>query len=268
MNTDTKTNNTVPIVTDPGIEPIKLKLPVFWLKSPAAWFIQAEAQLSLARISSDISRYNHVLTSLPEDIIESIIDFIQSPPANNLYEGIKALLIERHSMSEERRIEQLLSNEQMGDRRPSEFYRAIKQLAGTSGTIGAKLITNLWARRLPQAINIAIIAQGDKPDSELTALADRIWEASHRPTISETDSQPSIVSLQAEISELKTMLSRLSLNRGRSRQRQYSRPNSTVRTSNRSNSRKNSDVCWYHTRYANKAKKCNKPCSFSVQTKN
>ena len=148
-------------------------MPTFWSKSPAVWFVQAEAQFTLARITSDISRFNYVLTSLPEDVIESIIDYIQCPPVNNLYEGVKVLLIERHSMSEQRRVEQLLANEQLGDRRPSEFFRALRHLAGTSGTISDKLVLSLWTRRLPQAVSIAIIAQGNKPDGKLTALADR-----------------------------------------------------------------------------------------------
>lgn len=268
-NSDTETNDTKSEITRSQLDQLKLRLPTFWAKSPTAWFIQAEAQFSLARISSDISRYNHVLTSLPEDVIDSIIDYIQSPPQINIYEGIKTLLIERHSMSQERRIEQLLSNEQLGDRRPSEFFRSIKQLAGASGTISDKLLINLWTRRLPQAINIAIIAQGDKSDTELTILADRIWEASHRPTIAEANSVSEVSSLRAEIAQLKSMFEQFSnLNRSRSQQRGFSRQSRPARSNSQSNSRHDSNVCWYHRRFADEATKCTKPCSFQVSAKN
>ena len=270
LDTDTETDDTKSNeVTPPQLDQLKLRLPIFWAKSPTAWFIQAEAQFTLARISSDISRYNHVLTSLPEDVIDSIIDYIQSPPKVNVYEGIKCLLIERHSMSLERRIEQLLSNEQLGDRRPSEFFRSIKQLAGTSGTIGDKLLINLWTRRLPQAISIAIIAQGNKSDAELTTLADRIWEASHRPTVNEASSVSEVSSLRAEIAQLKSVMEKFakSNNRSRTYQRSSSQRDRPDRSNNRSSSR-HIDICWYHRRYADKATKCAKPCSYQKTTKN
>lgn len=96
--------NANPTATTPPVHAISLKLPQFWTNSPATWFVQAEAQFSISKISADNNRYYHVLASLPQDVIESIIDFVQAPPEAELYEGIKKLLVQRHSLSEEKRI--------------------------------------------------------------------------------------------------------------------------------------------------------------------
>lgn len=113
-------------------------------------------------------------------MIDSILDVLQNPPDIEKYANLKKILIDRHTISEERRIEQLISDEQMGDRRPSEFYRFLKQLAGTSGTVSDALLTKIWLRRLPSVVSVALIPLADREIIELSTIADRIWEASRQ----------------------------------------------------------------------------------------
>lgn len=107
LNEDAKSN--CPEQTD--VYSISVKLPQFWSNSPSTWFIQAESQFSISRVSSEVSKYHYVVAALPQDIIESIIDFIQNPPLKDIYLEIKKLLIDRHSLSVEKRIEKLISSE-------------------------------------------------------------------------------------------------------------------------------------------------------------
>lgn len=53
---------------------INVKLPPFWSNSPATWFLQAEAQFALNKIKSDSIKYYNVITSLSQEISESISD--------------------------------------------------------------------------------------------------------------------------------------------------------------------------------------------------
>lgn len=125
---------------------INIKLPSFWPNSPSTWFIQAEAQFSLGRIKKDSNRYNYVVAALPQDVAESIVDILEAPPLTEKYEYLKKVLIERHSLSMERRIKKIITDEEMGDKKPSEFYRKLKQLAGSSGTVGVELIKKTLVR--------------------------------------------------------------------------------------------------------------------------
>lgn len=271
---------------------ISVKLIPFWPNSPHTWFIQAEAQFKISSVSSESSRYYHVLAALPQEIIESIIDFVQSPPEKDLYTSIKNLLIERHSLSVEKRIEKLISNEDIGDRKPSDFYRSLKQLAGSSNTIGDPLIRKLWLRRLPHAINIALIPQADKEINDVILLADKIWEATQLPNVSQvasTSFSDPFTMFNQELNEIKGMLNRLNLqdqwsnnfnHHSRSmnqdqRSRNYSRNahsgnrfnyRSHNRSHNRSLSRhkSNSNNCWYHRKFGMQARKCVTPCSFNI----
>ena len=59
-------------------------------------------------------------------------DVITNPPTTGRYDRIKAELIMRLSLSEEQRVRQLLMHEEMGDRRPTQFLRHLRTLAGPS----------------------------------------------------------------------------------------------------------------------------------------
>lgn len=241
-----------------------LKLPPFWVNSPSTWFIQAEAQFALCRISSDLKKYYYVLASLPQEVIESILDYVQSPPDVAVYQGIKQLLTERHSMSETNRIERLLSSEELGDRKPSDFYRYLKQLAGTSATFSDDLIKKLWLRRLPRVINVALIPHQDDDIKEIASLADKIWEASQTQLSQVASVMPfsdSVSELKLEIEELKKLVRNMSSGRNNdTRSRSRGRSPSASR---RGDFESGSKMCWYHRKFGDRANKCVQPCSYT-----
>lgn len=260
-----------------------VKLQPFWPNSPATWFISAEAQFTLSRISSDVSKYNYVVASLPQDVAESIMDVLQDPPVINLYAHLKKILIDRHSLSIERRIKKLISDEHMGDKKPSEFYRQLKALAtGDSGTtVGEDLILKLWLNRLPQVINIALIPHKNESTDKLQNVADQVWEAMQNSNVSviEGACNSSVVRnpfssssqshnemnrverLENEIYELKQMISDLKLhNQGRSRSQNRGRYGS--RSSSRRRFNVSGKLCWYHFKFGENATKCISPCSY------
>lgn len=243
-----------------------VKLPPFWAHSPATWFIQAEAQFALSRITSDATKYNYVVANLSQDIAESIADQLESPPTTEMYENIKKILIARHSLSIEKRISQLISGEQMGDKSPSEFYRALKKLAGPSSPVGDDLILKLWLNRLPNLINIALIPLKKTDMDSILTTADQIWEAlstasgstSSVNAVASSSEDARFRKLESEMKELKSMIANISCRpsfRSRSRGRSFNRSKSKDSRSKSSHS-----LCWYHFKFGEKAHKCIEPC--------
>ncbi|XP_055388154.1 uncharacterized protein LOC129616524 [Condylostylus longicornis] len=108
---------------------------------------------------SGLVKENPDFKTLPQDVAESIMDVLEDPPGNNLYNNLKEVLTSRHSISLERRIKKLISDEEKGDRRPSEFFHHLKQLAGSVAMPGEEFIKELWLSRLPHVINIDLISQ-------------------------------------------------------------------------------------------------------------
>lgn len=271
MPGDDEKNGEVP--TD--INALIVKLPTFWSSNPRTWFVQAEAQFALGKVTSDAGKYNYVVATLPQEVAEIVADVLENPPATDRYKNLKDTLIDRHSLSMESRIRKLVSDEEMGDKKPSEYFGTLQRLAGNSGTIGQELLKKLWLGRLPQSISVALVSQDALDMESLTKLADRVWEAIKTANVSAVSTGTSNDDLRAEISELRAMIEKLSFGnsqrnsdnryRGRSPYRESSRSNSSNRGRSRSRGPRfnpKGKFCFDHFKFGNRATKCTQPCAF------
>lgn len=118
-------SNSNPQSHNTEISAVSLKLPQFWTSCPEAWFIHAEMQFVTKGITQSRTKYEHIVTALPQEVIVTVLDVIKSPISENPYNHLKNILIERHSLSENKKLDKILSDSEIGDRRPSEFYRSL-----------------------------------------------------------------------------------------------------------------------------------------------
>ena len=116
-----------------------MRLPPFWPDRPAVWF-------ELAGITRRRTKFNYVVSQLNQQQAAEVEDIIASPPEQEPYDGLKADLVRRLSTSREQRVRQLLSHEEMGDRKPSQFLRDLKSLAPD---VPDYFLRTIWASRLP-----------------------------------------------------------------------------------------------------------------------
>lgn len=286
-------NNTQPPANQEdqkNVSAISLKLSPFWTSCPRAWFVQTETQFNLRNILQDRTKFDHVVTALSQDVIMSVLDVIENPPATNMYKHLKDKLIERHTLTEERRLEALLSNTEMGDRKPSEFYRFMETMAGPSDKFNRDLLLKLWQRRLPTNINIALMSTGKTDTSEILTIADKIWDAafsinsisavntvvaapSHsvqpQPSTSTAAVQmqtEAITSLVSALNEMTVRLSNLERNVNAIHREPRGRFENRSRSRSRFRNQSGSRNCWYHRKFADNAIKCVPPCDFKNES--
>lgn len=271
-----------PFDSSPEIHATAIKLPTFWTNCPDAWFAHTEIQFQSKSITVDRTKYEYLVTALPQEVIVTVLDFIQNPPSTNLYEGLKKTLLDRLSMSESKRLDKILSESEMGDQKPSQFYRSLLLLAGT--TVSSELIYKLWLRKLPKSLNIALTGSGHTELNVLLGLADNLWEVIAGGELSAVSNKPnqnmksedlititqhfaqttnkimeSFNKLSIEVQELRSehrnrSHSRNSNFRGSSRRGSFSRKGSCQRPANW--------VCKYHYKFGSAARKCEQPCSY------
>lgn len=258
-----------------NVSAVSVKLPAFWPKLPVEWFLQVEALFSTRGITSQRTRYDHVLSVLPCEVITTVLDILQNHTAaiTDPYDRLKAALLGRLVKSENRRIEELLNGTPMGDRTPSEYYRHLCALAGTSTSVNENLLIKLWLRNLPALVQTAVTASGRTEAIDMAKVADEVYEVYERQAkftplssnagISELVAQNQ--QLLAEVAALKKSFSDMKdSSRYHSRNRSRNR-NDSDRSHNRtpSSSNRNNGLCWYHEKYGNTAKKCRLPCTKS-----
>ena len=171
-----------------------IRLPPFWSTNPEIWFHQAEAQFAINKVRADRHKYDHLIASLPVEVVLTVTDILENPPETNLYSNLKAKLIERLTASEEQRLDKILTGSEMGSRKPSEFFREMSCIVGGSAVVSKDLLLKLWKRRLPKTISIALTASGQSKLDDILVLADKVWEAYKENYISTLDAPRQLVS--------------------------------------------------------------------------
>lgn len=244
-----------------ALTPVSIKLPPYWPSDPQLWFVQAEAQFALRGINVQKTMFDYVVACLSPEFAAEVREIIIQPPAEEPYNKLKALLIKRTMASEQKRLQQLLNTEELGDRTPTQLLRRMHQLLGDKAlTLDKSFLRELFLQRLPAPVRMVLAATTEATSlDELATLADRIMEAqSVNSFISAVNSPPSteLSQLREEVKQLKQLL-----NSRRSNSR--SRHNSRGRSPSPAHPQSHSDVCWYHQRFGDAARKCHPPCSKS-----
>ena len=198
-----------------------------------------EAQFSTQGITSQKTKFDHVVATLAPEIATEVRDLILTPPTENPYDTLKAQLIKRTAASEQRRLQQLFNTEELGDRKPTQLLRRMQQLLGDkASSTDSTFVRELFLQRLPATVRMVLASTPDTTSLEdLAQLADKIVEvaipslaAVHTPSPRSTE----VEQLRAEVLRLQEMVKSLS-SRGRSPRRRSPSP------------RPSSDntLCWY-----------------------
>lgn len=268
-----------------AVSAVTIRLPPYWERNPAVWFLQVESQFQLSRITSQQRQFHHVVGALPSTAAEEVVDIITSfrnnPPARP-YDQLKAALLERTAASERTRIQQLLSAEELGDRRPSQLLRRMTQLLGTSATtMDTAVLRELFLQRLPSQVQMVLATATAMDLTSLAALADKVMEVAtpnlpvasiSTPTQSTPPTTPvTTAPTTAGPSEVDRLCARLeqliaattcpepSAHRERQRHRS-STPNRRRRERSDSPGPR---MCFYHRRFGANARRCLLPCTWS-----
>lgn len=265
------------------------RLPNFWSKNPQLWFSKVEASFNLHRIRKDESKYDLIIGVLDPDIVQEVSDIVLNPPAQNKYQYLKNAILSRLTDSSDRQLHKLLTEVELGDRKPSQLLRHMKSLAGSAITEEALRVK--WLDLLPQIVSRLLKVLKTSNLEEQAVLADELIEGS--PTVAATSvnrmqqtptgttGKPTIESLAQEIAALRLSMAQLtSITRqngqaSSNQQRQQQRRRSDSRNNSRRGSRASTPVngiglCWFHRNYGAQARKCKAPCSFknSIQGNN
>ncbi|XP_075990346.1 uncharacterized protein LOC142985997 [Anticarsia gemmatalis] len=121
-----------PSVSGDEVLRVSVRVPPFWPEEPALWYAQVESQFALSRITTDETKFCYLVAQLDHQYAVGVKDVITNPPATDKYLKLKTELIKRLSALQERRVKQLLTHEELGDRKPSQFLRHLSVLAGPS----------------------------------------------------------------------------------------------------------------------------------------
>ena len=202
---------------------VAIKLSTFWAQQPEVWFLQAEAQFHIRKITDDTTKYYHVVAALDQETSGRVLDTLSAPPGDNKYTDLKQRLLTTFGLSKRERASKLLHLHSLGDRKPSELMDEMLSLLADHGF--CFLAEQLFLEQLPEDIRLQLSNDDFTNPRALATKADVLWIAKQQAAtaINKVTSQP----------------------KGKITTAHATRQN----------------WCFYHKRFGDDAKNCKAPCN-------
>lgn len=246
----------VPPVGNVSVVYARLPVPQMSNTNIEAWFTTMDFWFTASGIAADKQKTATILAALDPNVISQLANVIATLPQTDRYEYVKAKIIEHFADSEQRRLNRLLSDLPLDDKKPSELYFEMKRVAGN--TLGDAALKGLWTKRLPDFAQ-PVVAASSGTAAEFTKIADSIIDAVALNQVNRVQAKPSdeFNELRAAVIELSKKFDQLST---RSRSRRPTTPRNRSQSRPAYSGNTTGDECWYHKKYGRNAQKCRSPC--------
>ena len=123
--------NVQPLDLPPAtIAAVALKFLLFRPADPAIWFVQVVAQFVTRNITQQKTWLHYVIAALDPKVAAEVHSFVLHPPEDALYDKLRSELIKRTKASEQRRLQELLMAEELGNRKLTQLLWHMQQLLG------------------------------------------------------------------------------------------------------------------------------------------
>ena len=113
----------------PELSSVAFRAPPFWKANAELWFLQLESQFITAGITSEETKFHSVIAAVDTEILTYVSDLVRKPPTTDKYEKLKDRIVKHFSQSETSRIRSLLQEIQLGDKKPPQLLREMRDLA-------------------------------------------------------------------------------------------------------------------------------------------
>lgn len=277
---NTAQNYKNPAEVDLAAISVQSRILPFWRDLPRAWFIQFEAVVDPLK-TSDEQKFRYVLQQLQTTDLQHVTDILYNTPATEKYNTLKNRLLTVYEKSDVKNFQKLISGLHLGDQKPSQLLRKMKELS--SGMITDEGLRIEWINQLPIQVRVVLSVNTESSLETLAAMADKMVEYSEPATVAAISTAvPTNDAMSTQLDILSKQLEKLSLEikeiRGRSRHRYQSRNRYRSKSRSRPSSHnqnksavKPGDATWeckYHYRFGDKARRCESPCCRKANKQN
>lgn len=257
------------MISEEAIEMISVKsrIPQFWRDKPRLWFAQFEVMIANQKLG-DEGKFGLVVANLTKPEVEQISDIIMTAPNSKRYEEVKKRLVSVYEETEGKQFQQLLNEMELGDQRPSQLLRRMRELARDK--MPDATLRMLWIGHLPAATRAVLAVSDESKLDSLAAMADKMHEqikevnsvcsCHSQPSTSQqqTSSEQNIISM---IESLTKEVAALKMDRESRQQPQRYRSRSRSKSRDR-----RSGSCYFHRKFGKKAYRCRSPCDYKKNT--
>ena len=217
-----------------------VQLPMFDKAEPDAWFILADANFNLRKVTDSRTKYWYVLSKFDSTTLRKLSTFLKRPRSDDPYQELRDKLCQTYEPPLEQKIDALLAVTDMGDERPVEFGLELQHLA-LEASIN-DILKQIFLRCLLQHIITAITSSLNDKFETIMMAADKAWTAAVASGMSTSMSAASVAAI--------TRTSSSAGRRGRCQRGSRSASQTTTLT-----------LCSFHKKFGDATRKCAPGCS-------
>ena len=229
-------------------------LPDFWVAEPRLWFRRAEAIFRSEGVSASQQKYDHILARLPNDVLVTVLDLVDSledtATATNPYKQLRDRLVSAFSPSKWHLANRLLQHPSLGDQKPSVLMDKMLALLPAGEPAGV-LFQSLFLNRLPEHIRDHLVAQDFTTIRDMAAHADRLWAARNAEALAATLAALRLTDRRRSVSPTSSRRSSPGHTPGRRASPTFGPP-------------PNKRFCHFH-RFGAEARLCRAPCAWQAE---
>lgn len=231
------------------------------------WFIIVENAFVTAGITSDATKFSHLVQLLEPHHLAKVVDVLDL----NDYDRLKKQLLHIYTPKVSDKQRAFYQIETIGDRRPSEFYRDLYQIGVDIG-VDFKEVYTRWLELLPvECQNIALLldVEDEEDINDAINTIDKAYD-----NVARDKATSSVSAVSQQVSQFRPPPSSVksahnTMNKGVNSttraNKHYRRPTMTqnsARSITASTTPASAHVCWYHYKFGAMARRCRQPCSF------
>lgn len=234
---------------NPTVQALAVKLPEFYSHNPEGWFLNAEAQFALAKVTKEQTKFYHAVRVLDAKTSEEIQHFLTEQCGNTEenatpYTNLKAMLIKVYGRRKTSKMAELLTMHSFNEKGAASTLRRMRLLATDMDTmLQCKLLS-----MAPTSARTAVASREFKTAEDLAAALDEALEKEHFSSFA--TSQVASVSTE-DPSSKEPMVSSIQPARNAKRRQEKQAQNLP-------------GICFFHSRFGSKARNCSgPPCKFA-----
>lgn len=153
----------------PALNLVGIKMPAFMETAASAWFSILEANFHIRSITSEETKFFHLIATLPPEVITKISATVMNAKK---YTDAKEIVIAIHEKTKPELFSKLITKTSMTGR-PSYYMQELNGIASKVG-VGEDLVRHQFIQALPPTISPVLAAQRDLTLTQLGNLADEL----------------------------------------------------------------------------------------------
>lgn len=245
------------------------RLPPFAANEALTWFRRAETKFRLKNIKNSITKADHVLEALPEEVFRRLAPWLDDQPAELQYEQLKNHLLTEFSLSQSERARRVFAmpNLPLGDRSARDVWHDILTLCrlpitdadGNFNEIDLK--KEIWLQTLPDHVRSLLHETDTTPTADLLKKADALVEAHRQSQLRPT--------FTASMEPIHDDCGDVNSTQPQNDQQRYRQPGYRETRRTTLNAYINqAGYCTYHAKFGIKARKCLEGCKWTSKNAN